>query len=289
MSGRGRTVLAARLLALLAVAAQPATAGAGGPVLENATPDAVREGDAMTLTGAGFRPRAEDHRAFLGGGGAAVWAEVVAATPDELEVEVGPVPAEGVETLTLWTGQSFALPDAVLAVEGRVYLVTGASWFVAATATGGPPIALVEASPEAAGGRLEGGTVRVPVPPPPPDPPPCVPGEEGGFGCFEIEIKVIATPDPGTPPPDPPLAERAAAAAGPGVAAALSMRLMAGPPAPDPDAFAADLAQALARTFGPLGLAAEAEGAEVAISYGGGLGAGSSAVVARVPRDGSAP
>lgn len=286
MSGRGRTVLAARLLALLAVAAQAATAGAGGPVLENAIPDAVREGDAMTLAGAGFRPRAEDHRVFLGGGGAAVWAEVLAATPEALEVEVGPVPAERVETLTLWTGQGFTLPDTVLAIEDRVYLLTGASWFVAAAETAGPAIALVEASPEAAGGRLEGGTVRVPVPTPP-DPPPGDPGEEGGFGDFEIEIKVIATPSPGTPPePTPPLGQRTAAAAAPGVAAALSLRLMAAPSAPDPDAFAADLAQALARTFGPLGLTAEAEGAEVVVSYGGGLGAGSSAGIARGALDG---
>ena len=87
------------------------------------------------------------------------------------------------------------------------------TWFVAAAETGGPPIALLEASQETAGGRLEGGTVRVPAPMPP-DLPPCAPEEEGGFGCFEIEIKVIATPNP-APPPDPPLAERNASAAGP--------------------------------------------------------------------------
>jgi hypothetical protein len=76
--------------------------------------------------------------------------------------------------------------------------------------------------------------------------------------------------------------------AGLGVAASLSMRLMAAAAAPAPDELAADVAQALQQTFGPLGLAAAAVGPEVVVSYGGGLGGGS-AVVARVPRGASGP
>jgi hypothetical protein len=295
LSGGGPKLGRAALVALLAVAAQAAAAGADGPVVESATPDAVRPGDAMTLTGAGFRSRPADHRVFLGGGGAAVWADVLAATSDGLALEVGPVPEAGVETLTLWTGQGFDLPDAVLAAAGRTWLLTGASWFVAAGEAGFAPVTLLEPSPETAGGRLENGELRVAVPGAP-DLPRCTPAEDGGFGCFEIEIKVVATTPVPEPPPATGFAERAPAAgaagappAGPGVAASLSMRLMAGSPASDPAAFAADAARALERTFGSLGLEATAEGQEVVLAYGGGLGAGSAVVVARVPLDGSGP
>lgn len=291
MSGRGRNLGRTALLALLAVAAQAAAAGAQGPAVESATPDAVRQGDVMTLTGSGFRARAADHRAFLGGGGAAVWAEVVDAVPGRLVVEVGPVPAAGVEALTLWTGEGFDLPDTVLAAPERTWLLTGASWFVAAGEGGFAPITLLEPSEGTSGGRIEAGVLRVAVPPDPPPPPPCTPEDQGGFGCFEIEIKVVATSPPDPPPPTggltggvlPARASASSSSAGLGVAASLTMRLMSAAAPPDPDAFAADVAQALGQVFGPLGLAAAADGPEVVVAYGGGVGDGS-AVIALVPR-----
>lgn len=291
MSGRRSKLGRIGLLALLATVVQAAVAGAqGGPRVESATPTAVRQGDVMTLTGSGFRARAADHRVWLGGGGAAVWADVLAVGSGQLVVEVGPVPAAGVETLTLWTGEGFDLPDGLLATPGRTWLLAGASWFVAAGEGGFAPVTLLEPSPETSGGRIEGGELRAEVVPPPPDPP-CTPEEEGGFGCFEIEIKVVATPDPDPDPPPPegvserslPATATPATAGGIGVAASLSMRLIAAAAPPDPDALAADVAQALTQTFGPLGLAAAAAGPEVVVSYGGGIGDGS-LVIARVPR-----
>lgn len=284
----------ARLLSLLALAAHAAAAGAGAvPLLDTAAPTAVRQGDVITLGGSGFHPRPEDHRVFIGGGGAAVWADVLAATSSQLTVEVGPIPGAGVEILTLWTGEGFALPDAVLPAAERTYLLTNASWFVAAEEARYASITLLEATPETQGGRLEDGQLKVVVPTPPP-PPPCTPPEEGGVGCFEIDIKVVATTDGEDPLPPPGGSLHAlpgaltATPAGLGVAASLSMRLMAAAAAPDPAELAADVAQALQQTFGPLGLAAAAVGSEVVVSYGGGLGGGS-AVVARVPLGASGP
>lgn len=230
------------------------------PRVDTVNPQAGREGDTVDIQGEGFAPLPEDDAVFVDAGDSGTVLAVEGASGTTIEARIGPVPAAETGTLVVWTGDGLALPDAMLERQGRVYRISGASWFMAEAETRSVAFTLLEVSP----GTVVSGAA-----------PPLLiltvePVEEGP--SFNVDAKVVITdeeepPASGDGGDDLRLAPSPGAASAPGaegILATLHLDHVATTPVPpDAAAFAGDLAAALEQTFGPLGLHARADGDRV--------------------------
>jgi hypothetical protein len=228
-----------------------------------------REGDRVDITGAGFGNQVADLAVIVDNGERGAFFHLEGVAPGQLRTRVGAVVASQDGPLVVLKGDGFELPEMMLDRGGRVYLLSAARWLPVAERADGPRFLLTAPSAGAFGSQLVAGRLEISL------------EEADGLARADdeprrsVDIKVVVTPGDGEPPPREPFGGPVPFSKTP-PRVVFGLRLDLIPPSAPPSAAeaAGDLAVALQKTFGPLGVTAQAEGAKVLLHLDQGIAGG---------------
>lgn len=277
---RRRTALAcAPVLAVAAALAAftvPAQAQLDPLSVTAIDPAAGLPGDPVVISGTGFGASPDALLCWADTGDGGFPFAVEAAADGRIDAVVGEVALPATGSLTgavkVWRGKRYPLADRVTLSQGRLFAASDGEVFVRRAAAVGPDFSSFGGSPGIFGSVAARKELRL-------DLDDLDPGDPGGPQRVRVVAVIETSDDSGnsnttgnlTVAPNG-IARRAGLDAGPAWAATTTIETDAA--AATSEALAAGLAEVLQAQLGSLGLTARAEGTELVIGHGQGIGAG---------------